>query len=436
MKSKKIIAYTAALLSLSPIAKISLQTSDAYCSNYDTEIIQSERAGASYAVSNLTESTDVTASYASHYDKYAIDLDDNTLYYVVDQIIYKVDITTGKSEVFLDFTGSSSFKLYNHLMYNQFDKNVYCFANRNNKNIIFNLSNQKYYECRNANFFIAQDKVIYLHKSSGNSVNDITEIDLNSGKDISSGYIRSLWYYNYKPIPFLHDESYYWLDFGGPKGQKPHIVYSNKLSWDVNSKYVGEYIGDFDGIAGTVYNDTVYIMKEDFSIYKLNIEKLWEVHEILSDPDNPLNNTLTGEPAVSYEDALEIYINGNEIKQTGTNNINTVSDFKITSDGSVVIYDGYDKKYKLIKSTEQNTKINYGDADCDGNVKLNDAVLIMQSIGNPDSYGVNGTDMTHITEQGVINADVYNTGDKLTNMDALSIQRYLINLIPELPVIE
>lgn len=75
----------------------------------------------------------------------------------------------------------------------------------------------------------------------------------------------------------------------------------------------------------------------------------------------------------------------------------------------------------------------YGDADCDGKVFLNDAVLIMQAIGNPDAYGVNGSDETHITQQGKINGDVYNTGDDLTNLDALAIQKYLIGIIPELP---
>ncbi|MBR3761072.1 MAG: glycoside hydrolase [Ruminococcus sp.] len=75
----------------------------------------------------------------------------------------------------------------------------------------------------------------------------------------------------------------------------------------------------------------------------------------------------------------------------------------------------------------------YGDANCDGNVNLSDAILVMQTIGNPDSYGVNGTDPSHITEQGVTNADVANTGDNLTNADALAIQEYLLKLISVLP---
>lgn len=75
----------------------------------------------------------------------------------------------------------------------------------------------------------------------------------------------------------------------------------------------------------------------------------------------------------------------------------------------------------------------YGDTDCDGKVYLNDAVLIMQAIGNPDAFGINGYEKTHITEQGKVNGDVANVGDELTNADALAIQKYLLHLINKLP---
>lgn len=76
---------------------------------------------------------------------------------------------------------------------------------------------------------------------------------------------------------------------------------------------------------------------------------------------------------------------------------------------------------------------NYGDANCDGEVHINDAVLIMQAIGNPDAYGENGTDPTHITKAGKDNSDVSNRGDGLTNLDALAVQKYLIGLLDQLP---
>ncbi len=75
----------------------------------------------------------------------------------------------------------------------------------------------------------------------------------------------------------------------------------------------------------------------------------------------------------------------------------------------------------------------YGDADCDGTVFLNDAVLIMQAIGNPDAYGVGGSDKRAITKQGIENGDVYDPGTGLTNMDALAVQKYLLHILDKLP---
>ena len=75
----------------------------------------------------------------------------------------------------------------------------------------------------------------------------------------------------------------------------------------------------------------------------------------------------------------------------------------------------------------------YGDANCDKEVTLADAVLIMQSLANPSKYGLEGTDKNKITAQGRANADVAGNGDGLTNADALAIQKYKLGLIPSLP---
>ncbi|WP_051411557.1 glycoside hydrolase family 2 TIM barrel-domain containing protein [Ruminococcus flavefaciens] len=75
----------------------------------------------------------------------------------------------------------------------------------------------------------------------------------------------------------------------------------------------------------------------------------------------------------------------------------------------------------------------YGDADCDGEVAMNDIVLIMQSLANPNKFGLNGTDEHHITEQGQRNADVYENGKSgITNNDAMQIQKYLLGLVESL----
>ena len=78
-----------------------------------------------------------------------------------------------------------------------------------------------------------------------------------------------------------------------------------------------------------------------------------------------------------------------------------------------------------------------GDANCDGQVDMSDAVLIMQSLANPDGYGLSGSSDTHITNQGLKNADVAGGdddkgGDGVTNGDELRIQEFKLELISEL----
>ena len=79
------------------------------------------------------------------------------------------------------------------------------------------------------------------------------------------------------------------------------------------------------------------------------------------------------------------------------------------------------------------TNVVYGDANCDGKVDLSDAVLILQSISKPSVYGLEGTDESRITAEGLDNADVYERGSGITAKDALSIQRYIAGLcsLPE-----
>ncbi len=75
----------------------------------------------------------------------------------------------------------------------------------------------------------------------------------------------------------------------------------------------------------------------------------------------------------------------------------------------------------------------YGDANLDGSVDMSDIVLIMQSLANPAKYGINGSETTHITSEGINHADVYERGNGLTASDALSIQRFLLGSINALP---
>ncbi|HOH86647.1 dockerin type I domain-containing protein, partial [Ruminococcus sp.] len=66
-----------------------------------------------------------------------------------------------------------------------------------------------------------------------------------------------------------------------------------------------------------------------------------------------------------------------------------------------------------------------GDANGDGTVELADAILIMQSLANPDRY--------QIKPEFRVNADVSEPGSGVTANDALAIQKYLLGLLPALP---
>ena len=71
--------------------------------------------------------------------------------------------------------------------------------------------------------------------------------------------------------------------------------------------------------------------------------------------------------------------------------------------------------------TTTTTDTVWGDANEDGEVTLADAVLIMQSLANPNDYS--------LSETGKLNADVSNHGDGVTASDALVIQQVNIDLI-------
>ena len=83
-------------------------------------------------------------------------------------------------------------------------------------------------------------------------------------------------------------------------------------------------------------------------------------------------------------------------------------------------------------NTSTGRLITYGDADCNNEVLMNDVVLIMQALSNNDAYGVGGTAEKHLSEDGLLNADCYDPGTLLTGMDALAVQRFLLDLT-ELP---
>lgn len=74
----------------------------------------------------------------------------------------------------------------------------------------------------------------------------------------------------------------------------------------------------------------------------------------------------------------------------------------------------------------------WGDANYDGEVDMSDVVLIMQSLANPNKYGLEGTDPYHLIKEGADLADVDRSSAGITSNDALRIQEYLLNKIDTL----
>lgn len=66
-----------------------------------------------------------------------------------------------------------------------------------------------------------------------------------------------------------------------------------------------------------------------------------------------------------------------------------------------------------------------GDADLDGEVGILDVVKVMMYVANKEA--------NPLSKQGLINADVYNSGDGVFIADALSIQKKVAQIIDTLP---
>ncbi len=94
--------------------------------------------------------------------------------------------------------------------------------------------------------------------------------------------------------------------------------------------------------------------------------------------------------------------------------------------------EAYAEKNGLAFTEIQSVSEKLGDTNCDGNVELADAILILQSLASPDIYGEQGSYKKHLTAQGKKNGDVDKSIVGLTANDALYIQQYLLRVRPSL----
>lgn len=81
---------------------------------------------------------------------------------------------------------------------------------------------------------------------------------------------------------------------------------------------------------------------------------------------------------------------------------------------------------KPATTTTADEEVIYGDANCDGNVDISDAVMVK-------CYLINNKKFT-LSKQGLLNSDVQGSGNGVNAQDAVTIQKYVIKSITKLPV--
>ena len=150
---------------------------------------------------------------------------------------------------------------------------------------------------------------------------------------------------------------------------------------------------------------------------------------------NIMSGTEMPENALDSFIDLKILSLPNELKLVGKHATHDMTSLE------EVIYSGTEEEWNEIDIKEQNdpllkkiitfapveeTEWITGDANGDGELDMSDIVLIMQALANPDKFGVDGHDPTHITANGFKYADT--NGDGLTVSDAANIQKFLLGL--------
>ena len=165
---------------------------------------------------------------------------------------------------------------------------------------------------------------------------------------------------------------------------------------------IAQYINWENWACELDYHDNPYITEEEFE--ELNYEEKYiEVAKIYDETGDriayPPTTMLDKEPYYVGENGKGYNYGGEELD---------------IIDGKVVRVTDIKLDKVDILEAEKLT----GDANVDGDVNMADAVLIMQSLSNPNEY--------KLSEQGLINSD-YNGDGGVTALDALEIQILMIS---------
>ncbi|MCR5600370.1 MAG: hypothetical protein K6G33_06510 [Ruminococcus sp.] len=175
-----------------------------------------------------------------------------------------------------------------------------------------------------------------------------------------------------------------------------NILYSQTHTKDdihtVSDEIIDNYIKNFDfdnnGVSGDAMDTTIIL---EYVARKCGIDKI-DLEEMAWNARGQYTNTQPSE-------------------NSGTTTSPVFDSIRTTTTTAESVEDDVEKS---------------GDANCDDELDLSDAVLVMQTLANPDKYDVEGSSENHITGQGKINADVDKSVAGLTVNDALCIQQYLL----------
>lgn len=217
----------------------------------------------------------------------------------------------------------------------------------------------------------------------------------------------------YITINDLQGKSYKADQFAELKGGNAYIVNIGKNKYVSDIKVIGEeYEKDLYDTEG--FSFRVYLNSTDKNLKFKKINNA-EVESFVYGSTSK-GFKLTNRDAFSIDMDANMHVGysiESDIRQgdkvSGVLYINLETNYIIMGDIDIVKYGGED-----------------GDANADGKVDMADIVMIMQSLANPDKYGLNGSVENHITKRGKALGDMDYNG--LTVGDAQAIQRKLLGL--------
>jgi hypothetical protein len=220
-------------------------------------------------------------------------------------------------------------------------------------------------------------------------------------------------------------------DFGISKGETIKEVQVNISA----NRNIGTYVGQF-GTSTTDKSAGYWAMGDNIN-QTINSNSGTITWKVPSDIAEIIQTEYGGEVkfGVWWIDCDQFTIDSVTIKTDGGSSVQTTTTKKTTTTTTTRRTTTTTTKTTTTTTKSQPATVKlYGDANDDGSVDMSDVVLVMQALASPNKYGLNGSERTHITQQGWANADVHRNGNGITTNDALAIQKKLLGLISSLPV--